>query len=274
MSISRREWLVGAGVLSAIGLVVVADTSPVRRVLGWTGEDGVVPDIPPYDVAVSRVHSASRGRDVDLVRIAPLLHDQAELPVCVVLHDREGSARSMVELGLPHFLAAYQDEWGSPFMVVAVDGGDEHWTGPSMTMLVEELPKWLDDLGLRRPRAALGISTGGFGALALAVEHPLDVIAVLSPTLFGSWEDAQEAGGFPDEKAWQDYEPLRHVDAIDSATEMSVWCGEEDRFHDTAVEFAGKANAVVDVDHGLHDTGYWRRVLPDAIFFIGDRLHG
>jgi hypothetical protein len=259
MGISRRGLLIGTGVFGVAGLLAVADTAPMRRKLGWTGPDGVVPDVPPAPVAQSRHQSAARGREVDVVVIG----DRAA-PVCLVLHGRGGSAQGMVELGLPQFLAAS----GLRLVLVAVDGGDEYWTGPSMTMLTSELPMWLSDLGLARPRVALGISMGGFGALALAARQDLDAVAAASPALFPTWADAEAVHGFPDERTWQDHEPLRHT--IAARTAVGVWCGQEDPFHDAAVTFAAQADAT-SFDHGAHDAGYWKRVLPHALRFVGDR---
>ena len=256
MGISRRGLLIGAGALGVAGLLAVADTATVRRRQGWTGPDGVVPVVPPASVAQSRHQSAARGREVDVVVIG-----DRSAPVCLVLHGRGDSAQGVVGLGLPQFLAAS----GLRLALVAVDGGDEYWTGPSMTMLTAELPTWLAELGLARPRAALGISMGGFGALALAARQDLDAVAAISPALFPTWADADAIHGFPDERTWQDHEPLRHT--IPARTAVGVWCGQEDPVHDAAVTFAAQAD-VASFDHGAHEAAYWQRVLPDALRLV------
>ncbi|AHH96027.1 alpha/beta hydrolase [Kutzneria albida] len=261
---TRRKLLVaaaGIGLLGA-GLAVVEEV-PLRRALGLVGPDGVVPDLAPVPTSVHRFHSAARGREVTLVAMVPA----ADLPVCVVLHGRGNNAQGMVELGLPRFLAAQPRS-----ALVAVDGGDSYWVArdPSddpQAMLREELPGWLTGLGLSAPRAALGISMGCFGGLEYA--RDLHAAAVLSPALFRSWPDARTIDGFADEAQWAAHEPLRHLDRL--PPRLGVWCGLEDPFIDSARLLPATVSAF---DHGLHNEGYWRRVLPDALRFLGQVIPG
>ncbi|WP_211762238.1 alpha/beta hydrolase [Kutzneria sp. CA-103260] len=262
--ISRRALLVGGGVGTA-GLAVgaVVERTRLRRILGWTGPDGVVPSVPPDPVSVTRRQSSARGCSVDVVT----MNGTAGFPVCVVLHGRGNTARGMITLGLPQFLAAAK----ARFTMVAVDGGDSYWVPrtPSddpQRMLREELPGWLRDLGLGEARAVLGISMGGFGGLVYARAAGLPA-AVLSPALFRSWDDAATVGAFASEAQWSSYEPLRHS----PPSRLGVWCGEEDPFCDAARELAPHAE-VAAFDHGEHTDGYWRRVLPDAIGYLGKVL--
>ncbi len=258
--ISRRALLVGGGV-GAAGLAVgaVVEQTRLRRFLGLTGPDGVVPAVPPVPVTVTRRQSSARGCPVDLVTM------NAGHPVCVVLHGRGNNARGMITLGLPQFLAT------AKFTMVAVDGGDSYWVPRTpaddpQRMLRDELPGWLRDLGLGEPRAVLGISMGGFGGLVYARAAGLPA-AVLSPALFRSWDDAATVGAFASEAQWSSYEPLRHS----LPPHLGVWCGQEDPFFDAARELGPHAE-VASFDHGDHTDGYWRRVLPDAIGYLGKIL--
>jgi hypothetical protein len=257
--ISRRTLLVGGGVGTA-GLVAAAvvEQTRLRRLLGWTGPDGVVPDVPPVAVSVTRRESAARGCYVDFVTMNAV----PGLPVCVVLHGRGSSARGMVALGLPRFLAAAR----AKFTMVAVDGGDSYWVprgaDDPQRMLTAELPEWLRAAGLGQPRAVLGISMGCFGGLVYARGAGLPA-AVLSPALFRSWDDARTVDVFAGEAQWASYEPLRHP----LPTRLAVWCGYEDPFYDSARELAARAE-VAAFDHGEHTDGYWRRVLPDALAWL------
>jgi hypothetical protein len=258
--ISRRALLVGGGVGTA-GLVAagVVEQTRLRRLLGWTGPDGAVPDVPPVAVSVTRQKSAARGCYVDFVT----MNAAPGLPVCVVLHGRDSSARGMVTLGLPQFLAAAQ----AKFTVVAVDGGDSYWVARSAAddpqrMLTAELPGWLRAAGLGEPRAVLGISMGCFGGLVYARQAGLRA-AVLSPALFRAWDDARTVNAFADEAQWASYEPLRHP----LPARLGVWCGYEDPFYDSAREVAAHAELAA-FDHGEHTDGYWRRVLPDALRWL------
>jgi S-formylglutathione hydrolase FrmB len=259
--ISRRALLIGGGVgTAAVAAAAVVEQTRLRRLLGWTGPDGVVPDVPPVPVSASRQQSAARGCAVDVVTMNAFAGSE----VCVVLHGRGNNARGMATLGLPRFLAAAR----ARFTMVAVDGGDSYWVPrtPSddpQRMLREELPEWLRQLGLSAPRAVLGISMGCFGGLVYARQAGLPA-AVLSPALFRSWDDARTVDAFAGEAQWASYEPLRHP----LPPRLGVWCGEEDPFYDAARELAPHAE-VAAFDHGDHTDGYWRRVLPDAIGYLG-----
>jgi hypothetical protein len=79
-----------------------------------------------------------------------------------------------------------------------------------------------------------------------------------------SWEDAKGVDGFADERTWEEHEPLRHKGEV--SARVGIWCGREDPFHDAAVSYGAAAGSF---EHGGHDTGYWRRVLPEALRFIG-----
>lgn len=245
--------------VAAVAAGAVLEQTRLRRLLGLTGPDGVVPAVRPVPVAVTRRQSAARGCAVDVVTMNAV----TGFPVCVVLHGRGNNARGMVTLGLPQFLAATR----AKFTVVAVDGGDSYWVPRTpaddpQRMLREELPGWLRDLGLGVPRAVLGISMGCFGGLvhARAVGVPA---AVLSPALFRSWDDAATVGAFASEAEWSAYEPLRHP----LPERLGVWCGYEDPFYEAAAQLAPHAQ-VAAFDHGEHTDGYWRRVLPDALGYL------
>ena len=190
MGISRRAVLLGgAGLVGAAG-TYGALTPRGRRLLGWTGPDGVVPDVPPVPVQPTPwgAWMGSSG------------------PVVLVLHGRGGSV------------------------------------------------EWWQDLGL----------------LDIASRQPLKAVAAISPALFPSWEDAQRIDGFASREVWEAHEPLRHRERIKSP--VGVWCGQEDPFHEPARELAAAVGAQGSFEHGEHDAGYWRRVLPEALRFIGDRL--
>ena len=233
MGISRRALLLGgAGLVGAAG-TYGALTPPGRRLLGWTGPDGVVPEVPPVPVQ-PMPWGAWMGSDG---------------PTVLVLHGRGGSVAQWQHLGLPQFLN------GARFRCAVVNGGDDYWMN-----LTPPVP--FD--------AALGLSMGGFGVLGIATRQSLKAVAAISPALFPSWEDAQRIAGFASRAVWEAHEPLRHTDSIRSP--VGIWCGREDPFHDAAREMASRVGAMGSFEHGAHDDGYWRRVLPEALRFIESRL--
>ena len=286
--VSRRGVLLGSLALGlgavGAGAGMINDVLPggpqLRRTMGLTGPAGSVPEVPPGQVTIEKLRSNTRGQDVTLITMRPE-GVGGVLPVCLALHGRGGDAHMYEALGMPQFLTAAAQDGVPPFAVVAVDGGpDSYWvaTDPSddpQRMLVEELPTWLAARGLRtEPNAVLGISMGCFGALNYARRQQACAgAAVISPALFTSWSDAQRRGVFSDEAQWEAKEPLRHVDEF-SAVPLAVWCGTEDPFLPAASTLISHAHpAVSAVDSGAHDVDYWRRVLPDALRFVGEHLH-
>ncbi|MGW2255286.1 alpha/beta hydrolase [Kitasatospora sp. NPDC001660] len=258
----------------------------LKKVLGLTGTDGTVPDVAPGPVHVEQVHSAARSREVTMVTMLPPgTTASTNLPVCVMLHGRGSDAQGMVALGTPQFLAAAVKGGVPPFAVVAVDGGDatywhQHSSGDGddpQAMLREELPGWLHARQLPTPRAAMGISMGGSGALQYALgrtqsSRNLDAVALLSPAVFRTWADARTTGEYADEPDWQAHEPTLRLDRMQVGT-LGVWCGQEDPFCPAARQVARQARArEARFPDGEHTDGFWRRVIPDAMSLLGHTL--
>ncbi|MFE0457947.1 alpha/beta hydrolase [Kitasatospora sp. NPDC058965] len=298
--VSRRRLLrIGAGVVGG-GAVLGAAAGggmlagwlpggvPLKRALGLTGTDGTVPDAAPGPVRVDQVRSAARSREVTMVTMLPPgTTASSALPVCVLLHGRGSDARGMITIGTPQFLAAAVGSGLPPFAVVALDGGDAtYWHQRAagdgddpQAMLADELPGWLQARGLSAPRAAMGISMGGSGALQYAVArtragHPLAAAALLSPALFRSWPDARTTGGYADQADWQAHEPTLHLDQLRLGS-LGVWCGQEDPFCPAARWTAEQARAATArFPDGEHTDGFWRRVMPEAMTLVGHALAG
>jgi putative esterase len=284
--LTRRGLLLGALGLTvagtATGAAMLSDhrpgEAPARRVVGNTGLDGTVPNVPPCPVTVEKVHSAARGRDVDLVIMRPAGAAAGPLPVCLMLHGRGGTARGFIDFGMPRVLSAAVRDGVAPFAIAAVDCG-EHYFVPRggddpLRMLLDEVPGWLNDRGLDgSAMSALGISMGSSGALALARRrHDLRAVAVASPALFRRWPEARKRNAFADERQWQDYEPLRHTADL-AGIPLGVWCGTEDPFIDSARELISLSHPEIHaLTRGEHGAGYWLRILPDMMRFTGKHL--
>ncbi|WP_143218878.1 alpha/beta hydrolase [Actinokineospora bangkokensis] len=229
----------------------------------------------PQAIQTTTVTSTARSTQLELIVIRPEGVATPDLPVCLALHGRGSTARMFTGLGVPAALTAAART--APFAVVALDGGDKYWTdaGPgddAQTMLNQELPAWLGQLGLGKPAAVLGISMGAFGALDYArANHPAAVAAV-SPALFTSWSEAKARNVFPSRSAWEAAEPLRHTDDL-APTALGVWCGEDDPFAPAAralIDRVGPERAVVGA--GAHDEAYWTAVLPDVLAWLAGHL--
>ncbi len=224
-----------------------------------------------------RIRSLARRTEVELVVIRP---EDAEpnLPVCLALHGRDADAGMFVDLGVPKMLASAVNYQGTPpFAIVAVDGGNSYWVSRDdddpQQMLSQELPTWLEERGLAtNPFAVLGISMGGYGAFNYAANFNLPAIAAVSPALFLSWPEASTRDAFSSRKQWEATDPLQHLDAF-AGVPLGVWCGESDPFIDGTRELVERAKpTVADIEPGDHDADFWRKVLPAAIKFVGNRI--
>ncbi|MGW4896449.1 alpha/beta hydrolase [Kitasatospora sp. NPDC004240] len=303
----------GAGVAAAL---VGCGTGPPAA----TGS-ATAPAVAPARVRQEERRSAARGTGVRLITVLPpgpsgrASGDPAapgDLPVCVALHGRGADARAWLDLGLPEALAAAVAAGIPPFAVAAVDGGDAtYWRrvpdgapdggDDPQRMLLEELPGWLAEQGLRPPTAALGLSMGGFGALRHARHRGAGFgpVALLSPALFRDWPAAEAVRVFRDEADWAAHEPLRHQDEP-YGRPVAVWCGTEDPFCDAARQLGrGGAGGGAGTGGGAggggtggsggsgggtgggvrghfvaggHTPAFWRQVMPEAVAFLGRAL--
>ncbi|SHF44603.1 alpha/beta hydrolase [Streptoalloteichus hindustanus] len=285
--VSRRVLLgasAAAGTTALAGLVLTSatrqgDPPAVARRAATTG-----PDAGRGQVVVDRVYSAARRRDIDIVTVSPENAARANLPVCLMLHGRFGNARAVGTL--PALLsAAVAGGEIPPYAFVTVDGGNGYWhrnrDDDPMTMLLEEIPQWLArrNLGGRRhqPFAVAGISMGGFGALLYARRRrerrdPVRAVAAVSPALLLSWREMRKRDAFPDASDWAASDPLRNVDKLGDVP-VAVWCGTEDQFIHGTRRFIRDAKPVIaSTGPGGHNDDYYRRVLPEAVRFLGRHL--
>ena len=128
----------------------------------------------------------------------------------------------------------------------------------------------------------LGWSMGGFGALLFAArdflqrEVPVDRTAVavgaLSPALWRHFGDAAP-GAFDGAGDFGDNQVLgRRDDFKDVAVRID--CGRDDPFAGAAKDLRVELHAAGGEQAGAHTAGYWRRMLPDQLRFLGEKLAG
>lgn len=284
---SRRTFLLGAGATAAAaglgGLAYAEDWVPgterIRRRFADTGPDGTIPDVPAGDVRLERRRSEARGTEVGLFTAVPDGHGAGEgLPVCLVLHGASATTADYEDFGFGRFLTAAVRDGVPPFVLVGVDGGRKLWrsSGPDdgddpQRMLIDEVPSWLADrrFDLDR-RAAWGWSMGGFGALLLAeaLAGDLAAVAAFSPALPDGPDGlAPTADGRPRD-VWTGADRL-------AGTRVGIWCGTADPLLDRVQRFAARldpAPALAEWAEGDHERGYWDRITPAALRFLGEAL--
>lgn len=234
------------------------------------------------NVSVERRYSEARKQHVDMVAIHPAGVSPRGLPVCLMLHGRFGDALDSVA-GLPTWLSnSVAAGRIPPFTLLSVDGGpNNYWhrrpDDDAMSMLLEEVPRWLAERGLSRPIAAAGISMGGFGALVYArrrreLGEPLRAAGVVAPALHTNWREMRKRRAFTNEAEWTAIDPLRHVESLGDLP-VGVWCGNGDRFIDGTRRFIRLADPTyASTSPGRHNKTYFRKALPELVDFIGGHI--
>jgi S-formylglutathione hydrolase FrmB len=198
------------------------------------------------------------------------------LPVAIALHGLGGDHGYVGKIGGAAALAAA----GTPFALVAPDGGTSYWHPhhgeDAGAMVTDELLPRLAGHGLRTDRIALiGWSMGGYGVLRLAgLLGPSRVagVAAVSPAL---WTDPASASrsGFDDAADYRRYSVTHDQRKLDGIR-LRIDCGRSDPFAEAVRTYrAGFAHRPAGgFSFGSHDRGYWRRVLPDELAFLGGTL--
>lgn len=289
--ISRRRLLIGgtgvalAGGTALVGveLEVVPGRSWLYRRLGRDGADGVVPDIEPGAFESGTFASEARGKDVGWGISRPP-GESGALPVVVALHGRgqdHTSAFRRDRLGLDRYLAAAVADGVTPFAIASVDGDDTYWHDRvggdrAGSMVIEEFLPVLADKGVDTTRIGfIGWSMGGVGGLRLASilgPERVAAVAAMSPAIFRDYEDVTP-GAYDDEADFRASTVMgRQQDLAGIA--VRVDCGAGDPFHAASREYvAGFARRPAGgFELGDHDSGYWRRIVPSVLEFLGDAL--
>lgn len=296
MVIGRRGFLVGGaagvGALVLGGYAVEEDWVPGRvwasAHLGLNGADGTVPDVDPGPVAYGTLRSANMpGQQVGWGVVLPPGVMADALPVVIALHPLGVDERWAVDIGIDRFLAAAVADGVAPFAIVTVAGGTGYWhphDGQDAGAVVVDdlLPAVTADrrfAGLDTGTLGLiGWSMGGYGVLRLAPLFGADRVRAVVAASPAIWSDAAEASssGFDSPEEYDDYTVTGRQESL-QGIDVRIDCGRGDPFlhdvEDYVDGFDGPDGAVTaDFAAGGHDRGYWRRVLPDQLRFLGGAL--
>lgn len=286
----RRLLLGGTGVAVAGGAALAGIESEVLPGRAWLyhrlgrdGGEGVVPDVDPGSFDSGSFASRARGKDVGWAISRPP-GVTGSLPVVVALHGRRQdhtTAFRRDRLGLDRFLAAAVSDGVPPFAIASVDGGESYWHDRADgdragTMVTDEFLPLLQDHDLDTGRIGLiGWSMGGFGVLRFASLLGADrvpAVAAMSPALWRDFDDT--APGAYDDRADFDATTVmgrqRELDGI----AVRVDCGEGDPFYAASKEYVDgfDRRPAGAFELGDHDSGYWRRIAPSVLAFLGEAL--
>ena len=284
--------IVGGG---ALGVELVArGVLPGKAVLDRIDGACSIP-APTLDLSTpgpstsSTFHSAARNRQVGYTIAYPPGHSYGDrLPLVVMLHGFGGNHTDALA-GLSPAQALALRVGGRPLppmAMVTVDGGGGYWTphpgDDPMAMVVDELVPLCQGLGLGRPPqtiGVMGISMGGFGALAFGEQHPalFRAVAAISPAVWTSYAQARAAnsGAYASAAAFARYDAVTHAGAL-AGTPVRVAAGYDDPFAPgvRALARALPRGAVVDLSKGCHDGTFFLSQEPASLAFLGAHLTG
>ncbi|MCU1457901.1 MAG: putative esterase [Actinomycetia bacterium] len=279
--LTRRQLLVGAGAFAVLGAGAAVEESSdprVRRFLHRLGleqsPDHHVPAAHAREIS-GQLTSAHMPHPVGWTIAMPSIPVRG---VVYCLHGHGSNHRMPFDdIHVPDVAAAAR----APLAVAAVDGGsDSYWHARAsgsdpLTMLLDEfIPMVEQHIGSEPPRALLGWSMGGYGAL-LAAEHAPDrfaAVAAASPALWTT-PGATAAIAFDGSADYHRNDVFAGMDRLAAMT-VRIDCGTDDPFHDADAEFAARlphANRGR-FSSGFHDDAYWRSVAPAQIATIANAL--
>jgi enterochelin esterase-like enzyme len=276
--------------VGVVGLGVAAGLAGPRALhrltQGDCGEQGTRPPESGIRVRYETIRSAFVPEPVEIaIAQAPGEPRGQPSPVCFCLPGRGGAGRDVMGVLRMHdFMAqAVAERGAAPFALVGVDGGDSYWHRRAggedrMAMLVQEvIPRVAERHRLGAggaPRAVMGWSMGGYGALRAAQRDAgaFRAVVAVSPALWTTYADAvADAFDGP-----QDYAGNDVFDAVDRlrGTKVRVDCGSRDPFVDATRALIERLPEPPSggISEGCHDPGYWLRVAPGQVDFLGRAL--
>jgi S-formylglutathione hydrolase FrmB len=278
---------VGVG-LVGVGVGVEQGALPGRpwfqARLGLNGEDGVIPDVEPGPVQQGSFTSEARG---GVETGWSIIWPPGERPArfVVALHGLGANHWTLTspQFGTDRFLAAYVVEGGTPFAIVTADGGRTYWHPrpdgeDASRMVTDELLPLVAERGLDTSRFGLiGWSMGGYGALRLGGRlgpERVSAVVAVSPALWSDADDAAPAG-FEDAAEYEQ-ETVFDRQADLAGIPVRVDIGTGDPFYrdveDYVAGFPDDADVTSTFEPGGHTPGYWRRMLPAQLAFLGERV--
>ena len=174
----------------------------------------------------------------------------------------------------------------TPMALVTVDGGGGYWhphpRDDPMGMVVHEMLPMLGGWGLGvapHKVATMGISMGGYGAIAFAEHHPevFSAVAAISPAIFTTygWVHYVNPGAYWGPGDFARYDAITHASAL-KGIPVRVTTGNEDPFHPWVVDLvdALPPGAVVQFAPGGHTGTFFESQEPPSLAFLSEHLAG
>jgi S-formylglutathione hydrolase FrmB len=270
--VTRRRFLGGAAIVVAAG----AGMAALEVGLSSGG----------VDVSGS-FYSRYRRTEVGYTIGYPAGHGPGSvLPLIVMLHGYGGNHTSALAGMTPARAVSLlvNGEALTPMAMVTVDGGGGYWHphpgDDPMGMVVHELIPMLQarGLGVQPHRiASMGISMGGYGAIAFAENYPriFRAVAAISPAIFTTyaWVHYVNPGAYWSAADFARHDAITHVSTL-RGTPVRVASGVSDPFHPWVEELAAvlPPGAIVRFPPGGHDDSFFLSEEPPSLEFLSQHL--
>lgn len=300
LSLTRRRllyWLtggVGTVVVGAVaGLELVKHgVLPGKQLLDQLDGACSVP-APALSFAMSgpsesgRFYSAARRRSVGYTIAYPSGHGPGDqLPLVVMLHGF-GDDHSTALVGMTPTQAValrWRGEPLAPMALVTVDGGNGYWNphprDDPQAMVVDELIPFCQRRGLGAAPygvAMMGISMGGYGALAIAERNPglVAAVAAISPAVWTSYPQAHgaNAGAFASPASFAAGDVIAHAGSLRTIP-VRVASGVDDPFNPGVKELLKvlPVDGVTVLSAGCHTDPFFLEQEPPSLAFLARHL--
>jgi S-formylglutathione hydrolase FrmB len=253
---------------------------------------GFAPYATPGPQYSGTFYSAARRTTVGYTIGYPPGHGPEDrLPLLIALHGFGGNhANALSGLSPAQAVALRAD--GAPLPPVAlvtVDGGDGYWNphpgdNPQAMLTSELIPRCRrQGLGAGpRQIGVLGISMGGYGAIALAEKYPelIAAVAAISPAIWTSYAQAQAAnpGAYASAADFAAGDAVAHAAAL-AAVPVRVAAADDDPFYPGVRAFAralpaapGGVPAELTFGQGCHTAPFFNSQEPPSLAFLARHL--
>jgi enterochelin esterase-like enzyme len=276
---TRREFLIGAGAAALLGTVGLVEgctdrsgTATPEMTIGDASSTSTPLRVGVQSGLMPTVHMRSpAGWTVSL----PAVPIQG---VVYCLHGYGEDHRFAFEqIHVPELVAGS----GLALAVAGVDRGrDSYWhprtdgSDALATLLDEFIPMVDRQLSAPAPRALMGWSMGGYGALLAAETAPerFKAVAVASPALWTS-PDVTAPGAFDSPADYQRFDVYTRVSQLTALT-VRVDCGTSDPFYTATKRFVERLPPTHQGSFGpgSHNAQYWRSVAPAQLATVASAL--
>lgn len=234
-----------------------------------------------------RFYSATRQRSVGYTIAYPPAHQLGDSLALIVMLHGYGNNHATALYGMTPAQALALRIGGpplTPMAMVTVDGGDGYWNphpgDDPMAMVVKELIPFCQRRGLGvapHQIGLMGISMGGYGALAIAEHYPglVSAVAAISPAVWTSYAQAHaaNAGAFASASTFVTGDVIEHAGSLQGIP-VRISSGVDDPFHpgvEKLVSALPTGSAVV-FSAGCHTDSFFLEQEPPSLVFLSRHL--